>query len=76
MRSAASVRSGPMTVGRPPTLPCNVTVRDAGDGTSVVEALDPKVMVGVTGNEALRAVADEAADRLGAALAEVGSGNE
>lgn len=57
-------------------LPCNVTVRDAGDGTSVVEALDPKVMVGVTGNEALRAVADEAADRLGAALAEVGSGNE
>ena len=76
MRRAASVRSGPMTVGRPPTLPCNVTVRDAGDGTSVVEALDPKVMVGVTGNEALRAVADEAADRLGAALAEVGSGNE
>lgn len=53
-------------------LPCNVTVRDAGDGTSLVEALDPKVMVGVTGNDALRAIADEAAERLGAALAEVG----
>lgn len=53
-------------------LPCNVTVRDAGDGTSIVEALDPTAMVDVTGNDALRAVADEAAERLGAALAEVG----
>lgn len=52
-------------------LPCNVTVRDAGGGRSFVEALDPKVMVGVTGNDALRAVADDAAERLTAALAQV-----
>lgn len=56
-------------------LPCNVTVRDAGDGTSLVEALDPETMVGVTGNDALRAVADEAAGRLRAALADVDGGS-
>lgn len=56
-------------------LPCNVTVRDAGGGRSLVEALDPQVMVGVTGNDALRAVADDAADRLTAALAEVDRGS-
>jgi uncharacterized protein (DUF302 family) len=49
-------------------LPCNVVVRAAGDRTTVVEALDPTVMVSLTGNEALAPVADEAAGRLGAAL--------
>jgi uncharacterized protein (DUF302 family) len=49
-------------------LPCNVVVRGA-DGAVVVEALDPQVMVGVTGNDALAAVADDAAARLRAALA-------
>ncbi|MCK6212518.1 DUF302 domain-containing protein [Georgenia sp. EYE_87] len=49
-------------------LPCNVVVR-GGDGAVVVEALDPQVMVGVTGNDALTAVADDAAARLRAALA-------
>ena len=53
-------------------LPCNVTVRDAGGGTSLVEALDPKVMVGVTGNDDLAAVADDAATRLRAALGTLG----
>ncbi|GAA3509531.1 DUF302 domain-containing protein [Georgenia daeguensis] len=48
-------------------LPCNVVVR-GGDGAVVVEALDPQVMVGVTGNPALAAVADDAAARLRAAL--------
>ena len=48
-------------------LPCNVVVR-AGDGGTVVEALDPQVMVGVTGNEELTSVADEASTRLRAAL--------
>ncbi|MGC0249353.1 DUF302 domain-containing protein [Pseudactinotalea sp. Z1748] len=48
-------------------LPCNVVVR-SGDGGTVVEALDPQVMVGVTGNEELTGVADEASTRLRAAL--------
>ncbi len=49
-------------------LPCTVVVRIAGDGRTVVEALDPQVMVTVTGNEALTPVADEAADRLRTAV--------
>jgi uncharacterized protein (DUF302 family) len=48
-------------------LPCNVVVRADGDDT-VVEALDPQVMVGVSGQSALEPVADEAARRLAAAL--------
>jgi uncharacterized protein (DUF302 family) len=48
-------------------LPCNVVVRAAGGGT-VVEAMDPQVMVQVTGNPAMAEVADEAATRLRAAL--------
>ncbi len=52
-------------------LPCNVVVRDAGSGRTTVEALDPQTMVGVTGNERLREVADDAAGRLRAALAAV-----
>ena len=35
-------------------LPCNVVVRAIDDDTTLVEALDPDVMVGLTGNEALR----------------------
>lgn len=50
-------------------LPCNVVVRSAGDARTVVEALDPQIMVGVTGNDELRAVADDAAGRLRKALA-------
>jgi uncharacterized protein (DUF302 family) len=53
-------------------LPCNVVVRSAGDGRTTVEALDPQVMVAVTGNAALRAVADDAAARLGTALRGLG----
>ncbi|GHG54477.1 ABC transporter ATP-binding protein [Flavimobilis marinus] len=49
-------------------LPCNVVVRDAGDGQTIVQAMDPQVMVGVTKNDALRTVADDAAARLRAAL--------
>jgi len=48
-------------------LPCNVVVRADGDQT-VVEALDPQVMVDVTGRPELKPVADEAARRLTAAL--------
>ncbi|MFD1507535.1 DUF302 domain-containing protein [Georgenia yuyongxinii] len=49
-------------------LPCNVVVRATAGDRTTVEALDPAVMVAVTGNEALRPVADEAAKRLRAAL--------
>lgn len=49
-------------------LPCNVVVRADGDRT-VVQALDPQTMVALTGLDALRPVADEAARRLDAALA-------
>lgn len=48
-------------------LPCNVVVRVA-DGTNVVEALDPQVMVQFTGVPELAVVADAAAERLSAAL--------
>ncbi|MEV0530979.1 DUF302 domain-containing protein [Kitasatospora sp. NPDC050463] len=48
-------------------LPCNVVVR-AADGRTVVEAMDPQMMVQVTGQPALEAVAGEAAGRLRAAL--------
>lgn len=49
-------------------LPCNVVVR-AGAGHTVVEALDPQMMVAVTGEPSLQPVAEEAAGRLRAALA-------
>jgi uncharacterized protein (DUF302 family) len=49
-------------------LPCNVVVR--GDGAqTIVEALDPEVMIGVTGRDELGPVAAEAAARLQDALA-------
>ena len=54
-------------------LPCNVVVRAGSDGT-VVEALDPEVMVTLTGRPELKPVADEAARRLAAALAELTAG--
>jgi uncharacterized protein (DUF302 family) len=49
-------------------LPCNVVVRtDAGQ--TIGQALDPQTMVTVTGEAALKPVAEEAARRLRAALA-------
>ena len=49
-------------------LPCNVVVRaDAPDAT-LVQALDPQIMVQVTGRSELKDVADEATTRLRAAL--------
>jgi len=49
-------------------LPCNVVIRALDDDTTVVEALDPKVMVSLTQNGDLSSVADEAGKRLAAAL--------
>lgn len=50
-------------------LPCNVVVRAVDDRTSVVEAFDPDVMMGMADNEALHGVASDAKTRLEAALA-------
>jgi uncharacterized protein (DUF302 family) len=50
-------------------LPCNVVVRADSPDATLVQALDPQVMVEVTGQPELKAVADEAATRLRAALA-------
>jgi uncharacterized protein (DUF302 family) len=49
-------------------LPCNVVVRADGAET-IVEVLDPQVMVSVTGRDELKPVAADAAARLDAALA-------
>jgi uncharacterized protein (DUF302 family) len=56
-------------------LPCNVVVRAAGTGT-IVEALDPQIMATLTGRPELKPVADEAARRLAAALADLTKGEE
>lgn len=49
-------------------LPCNVVVRELGDDTTLVEALDPGTMVTLTGNTDLADIAAEARERLSAAL--------
>ena len=54
-------------------LPCNVVVRALGDSRTLVEAMDPEVMVTLTGNEDLSAVAADARTRLTAALQSLGS---
>ena len=48
-------------------LPCNVVVRRDGDRT-LVQALDPQVMVSLPDRPELQPVADEAGRRLQAAL--------
>jgi uncharacterized protein (DUF302 family) len=52
-------------------LPCNVVIRADGPEITVVQALDPQVMVQVSGHPELTEVADEAAGRLRAALTAV-----
>lgn len=49
-------------------LPCNVVVRAGDEGTTLVEAMDPNVMVTATGNPQLESVAKQARERLEAAL--------
>ena len=49
-------------------LPCNIVVRTLDDDWTVVEAIDPQTMVAMTGNDALATVANEASQRLEAAL--------
>ncbi|KDE97159.1 conserved hypothetical protein [uncultured Mycobacterium sp.] len=51
-------------------LPCNVVVRADPDdaATVIVEAMNPQLLVEVTGEPALRAVADEVTAKLQAAI--------
>ena len=53
-------------------LPCNVTLRDLGDGRTRVATIDARQMLGFTGNASLEAQADEAASRLERVLAVLG----
>ena len=48
-------------------LPCNVVVR-VGEDSTVIEALDPMAMMGLSDDAALAGVATDARQRLGAAL--------
>lgn len=52
-------------------LPCNVVVRAEGDNRTVVETVDPEVLVSVTENKELTEVAQDARTRLDAALADL-----
>jgi uncharacterized protein (DUF302 family) len=48
-------------------LPCNVVVTER-DGKTLVQALDPQVMVSVPGNDELKPIAAEASERIAKAL--------
>lgn len=52
-------------------LPCNVIVRDAGEGQTEVAAIDPVASMGRTGNPELASVAEEVRVRLGHAVERV-----
>jgi uncharacterized protein (DUF302 family) len=54
-------------------LPCNVVVRSQDDEHTVVEAIDPDVMMSVADSEALNDVATDAKKRLSAALESLSS---
>ncbi len=66
--AAAAVKSEP-DIGL--LLPCNVVVY-AQDGHTVVAAMDPAIMVDLTGNPGLADVAEDARGRLERALRAVG----
>ena len=57
-------------------LPCNVVVRAVDEGTTIIEAFDPQAMIAFAGDagDPLRAVADDARQRLTAALAALTGG--
>lgn len=54
-------------------LPCNVVVRADGENHTLVQALDPQVMVAVPGLDQLQSVADEAGRRIDDALRSLSS---
>lgn len=49
-------------------LPCNVVVRSAGSGSTVVEAVNPATLVELTSNSGLLAITDEVTQRLSLVL--------
>lgn len=49
-------------------LPCNVVVRRVDEDSSLVQILDPQIMVQVPGRAELQPIADDATRRLGGAL--------
>lgn len=53
-------------------LPCNVVVRTTEEGT-VVDVLDPQIMVSLTNRPELKSIADEAGRRLDTVLATLAS---
>lgn len=55
-------------------LPCNVVVRSLDEHSTVVEAVDPQMMVAMTDNPALQTISDDATTRLRAALVSLGGG--
>ncbi len=50
-------------------LPCNVVVRAVDEHSTVVEAFDPKAMMGLSDRDGLDSVAADARERLSAMLA-------
>lgn len=52
-------------------LPCNIVVRDTPEdpGTVLVEAVDPTILVQISGEPALEAIADAVTAKLGAVIA-------
>lgn len=52
-------------------LPCNVVVRALDETRTLVEAMDPSVLVAATGNPALSPVAEQARGLLGRALTDL-----
>jgi uncharacterized protein (DUF302 family) len=53
-------------------LPCNVVVRSVDAGTTIVEAIDPRTMHELTGNDSIRPVAERVGVMLLAALHSLG----
>jgi uncharacterized protein (DUF302 family) len=49
-------------------LPCNVVVRETDGGKVVVEAMDPVAAMSIVQDEAVKAVANEAREKLAKAL--------
>ncbi|MES9936487.1 MAG: DUF302 domain-containing protein [Sedimenticola sp.] len=45
-------------------LPCNLVVRDAGEGRTVVSFMDPEAVLGLSGSDVVKAVAGEARAKL------------
>lgn len=54
-------------------LPCNVTVAEQEDGRILVAIVNPRAMLGVVDVPEMRAVAEDAANRLDRVAAELGS---